>query len=63
MSVRLIVNDILQAPVWSETTRVYPISSPLGRKVDVEKCRVPDDHEHAQANKFKSVVELKIMVA
>ena len=25
--------------------------------------RVPNDHEHAQANKFKSVVELKNMVA
>ena len=25
--------------------------------------RVPDDHEHAQANKFKSVVEFKNMVA
>ena len=27
------------------------------------KYRVSNDHEHAQANKFKSVVEFKNMVA
>ena len=36
---------------------------PSARVLYSVAIRVPNDHEHAQANKFKSVVELKNMVA